>query len=232
MNHDTDHDPGPGRDSGDDELRTQLAALDPAASLSPADPSRVARLLEDTMTDTLTDESRADGTHHRSRLTWIVAAAAFVVIGGGVVFAVSQGGDEPAPVASTEPSPAAPTTAETVTELGVEAGAVAAKCMAVVGNPAAVDVLAGQSVAFDGTVTSISGDKVTLEPSTFYAGEETDLVVVDAPGSDMEALLSAVSFEEGARYLVSGDDGRVTVCGFSAAYSDELAAVYAEAFGG
>ena len=36
-------------DSTDDELLARLRAADPAASLPPADPSRVARLLEDTM---------------------------------------------------------------------------------------------------------------------------------------------------------------------------------------
>ena len=38
----TDHGP-------DDELLARLRAADPAASLPPADPDRVARLLEDTM---------------------------------------------------------------------------------------------------------------------------------------------------------------------------------------
>ncbi len=39
-------------------------------------------------------------------------------------------------------------------------------------------------------------------------------------------------FEEGGRYLVSATDGRVTVCGFSAPYSAELAALYEQAFPG
>lgn len=218
-------------DTTDHELRELLRAADPAASLEPADPSRVARLLEITMTDTLTDESRTDGTHHRSRLTWLVAAAATVLIGGGVAFAVTQGDSDPGPIAAGDPAPTSQP-AETVTQLtGPAGGGIQAKCMAV-SSDAGHQVLGGADVAFDGTVSSISGEMVTLEPSKFYAGAETDLVVVRAPDADMAALLSAVTFEEGGRYLVSAMDGVVSLCGFSAAYNDELAGDYAASFGG
>lgn len=192
------------------------------------------------MTDHLTDESRADGTHHRSRLTWIVAAAAVILIGGGgALLATTQGDDEPAPSAGPTTTPSTVTTEETdetdttdtpeptVTELTATGGAVNAKCLVPESAP---DVVANQTTVFDGVVTSISGSMVTLEPTRFYAGDETDLVVVQAPGPDMAALLSAVTFEEGGRYLVAATDGQVTLCGFSAAYSDSLAAVYEQAF--
>ena len=75
----------------DPELRDRLRAADPASSLPPADPTRVARLLEDTMNsstedDVLTTESRETGTHGRSPLTWLVAAAAVVLIAGVALF--------------------------------------------------------------------------------------------------------------------------------------------------
>ena len=47
----------------------------------------------------------------------------------------------------------------------------------------------------------------------------------------MQALVQAADFQTGQRYLVSANDGFVTVCGFTAPYSDDLAALYAEAFG-
>ena len=47
----------------------------------------------------------------------------------------------------------------------------------------------------------------------------------------MHILLQAVSFEAGQRYLVTANGGFVTVCGFSAPYSADLAAMYAQAFG-
>ena len=95
-----------------------------------------------------------------------------------------------------------------------------------------VEVLRLQNVAFDGVVRSVTGGEATLEPTHFYAGEETALVVVQAPDGDLQALLAAVDFREGERYLVSASDGRVTLCGFSGPYTEELAALYARAFGG
>ena len=91
-------------------------------------------------------------------------------------------------------------------------------------------MLARQTVAFDGTVTTLEDGGVVLTPTTWYAGEPTDLVEVQAPPAELEGLLLAVQFEEGGRYLVSATDGRVTVCGFSAPYSAELAALYEQAF--
>ena len=231
---------GPGHDQHDqhdDELRALLRAADPASSLPAADPTGTARLLEDTMTDLshdpLTDESRRDGTHHRSRLTWAVAGAAAVLIGGGVFFAVAQ--DDNAPEVAVEQGssqgqePAEPEPVRTVTELVVAGDAAAAKCLT---PQAAPQVVASQTTVVDATVESISGSAVTLAPTRFYAGDEVDLVVVQAPGPDMQALLSAVTFEEGGRYLVAATDGQVTLCGFSAEWSEDLAGVYAEAFDG
>ena len=66
----------------DDSLLARLRAADPAASLPPAGPERVADLLEDVMSETTTrtTESRDTGTHDRSPLTWLVAAAAVLLI--------------------------------------------------------------------------------------------------------------------------------------------------------
>ncbi len=221
----TDHDEHDEQDQPD-ELRDQLRAADPASSLTPADPAWVARLLEDTMADELTDESRADGTHHRSRLTWLVAAAAAVLMVAGVAFALVQEDDAGLTTAGDQP---APTAAQTVTELTVSGDAASAKCLVPSSAP---QVVTAQTLVFDGVVESMSGNSVTLAPSRFYTGEETDLVTVQAPSEDMQYLLSAVTFREGERYLVAATDGRVTLCGFSDVYSDELAGVYDNAFSG
>jgi hypothetical protein len=92
------------------------------------------------------------------------------------------------------------------------------------------EALSHQALAFDGTVTDIAGDRVTLSPTRFYAGNPTDEVVVEAPQSDLRALIQAVKFEDGGRYLVSATAGQVTVCGFSAAYDQHLASLYHQAF--
>ncbi len=207
----------------DDELRARLRAADPASSLPPAAPDGVSRLLEETMSNDVLTESRETGTHGRGPLTWLVAAAAAVVIAGAGLFAVLDDGDE-APVPSADPEP---TAESTVTELSAPEPGSSGRCMV----PSA-ETLAGMPTAFDGTVQSIEGDTVTLEPTRWYAGDPTDLVIVEAPAEALRQLLIGVEFEDGGRYLVAATDGgEVAVCGFSAPYSQGLAATYAEAFG-
>lgn len=214
-------------DNGD-ELFARLRDADPAAALPPAPPERVARLLEETMSqDLLTHESRQDGTQGRSRLTWLVAAAAVAVIAGAGTFAMVAG-DDAAPGPGEQPPVAGEAT---VTELHAPAaGVYERRCM----QPTA-SILQGKAVAFDGIVTDIDsdsrGDVVTLEPTQWYAGDPTDLVTVTAPSTDMELLLTTVEFQDGQRYLVAADQsGDVMVCGFSAPWSRQLEQVYAEAF--
>lgn len=203
-----------------DDLRDRLRAADPASSLPPAGPERAARLLEDVMSTELTTENRETGTRGRGPLTWLVAAAAVVIIAGIGVFAVVGHDDDPA----------APPTAvddKTVTELSAPSPtAYAARCM--VPNP---EVLSQQSVAFDGTVTTLADGVVTLTVGHWYAGGPTDLVRVQAPADALQDLVGAVEFEPGGRYLVSATNGQVTVCGFSGPYSADLAALYGQAFG-
>lgn len=211
----------------DDELFDRLRAADPAHPLPPADPARVARLLEAAMTDdaqhdTVT-ETRESGTRHRGPLTWLVAAAAVVLIAAAGTFALVDRGDDPPPTAGTDPSSAA---APTVTELALP-GAVAGRC--VVPN---AQLLSSAAYAVDAEVVSVTEGVVTLDATEWYAGEPTDQLEVAQSGADLQALIGATEFEDGQRYLVAGtDDGRVMVCGFTGPYSEKLAALYADAFG-
>ena len=173
------------------------------------------------MSTELTTENRETGTRDRGPLTWLVAAAAVLIIAGVGLFGVLNHDTDPA---------APPTAADdkTVTELTApSAAAYAAKCM--VPN---ADLLRQQTVAFEGSVSTIADGMVTLVVAHWYAGDPTDLVRVQAPPADLQQLIGAVSFEPGERYLVSATDGRVTVCGLSAPWSADLAALYGQAFGG
>ena len=87
----------------------------------------------------------------------------------------------------------------------------------------------GAADAFAGTVAAITDGMVTLDADAWYAGEPTDQVEVDAPAELMHALIGAVEFEEGERYLVAATDGSVTVCGFSGPATTWP--LYTEAFG-
>lgn len=197
-----------------DDLHDRLRAADPAADLPPADPARVDRLLEAAMTDPETARSNP--------LRWLVAAAALLLIAGAGTLMVLGRPDAPTPPATV----ADPGSTPTSTELTV-AGNGAGRCM--VPNP---EVLAGAAYAVDAEVTAVAGGRATLAPTTWYAGEETDTVEVAAGSADLAALIGAPQFEEGQRYLVAAnEDGRVMVCGFSGLWSDDLASLYAEAFG-
>jgi hypothetical protein len=204
-----------------DPLERRLRAADPASTLAPASPDRVQRLLEDVMSTELTTENRTTGARHRGPLTWAVAAAAVVLIAGAALFGVLRHDD----------TPAAPPTASgsrTVTELSAPpAAAYSARCMV----PTSA-VLARQAVAVDATVTTVAGGEVTLTPSHWYAGDPTDVVRIQAPQQDLQALVGALRFHEGGRYLVAATGGQVAVCGFSGPWSSRLASLYADAFPG
>lgn len=219
-------------DHRDDALRALLRTGDPASSLPTADPARVARLLEDTMShDTLSPQTRETGARGRGPLTWLVAAAAAAVILGVGLFAVlgDDARDDGQVPAAGDAGPAdtdgGGSSEETVTALTAPAGQ-AGRCM--VPKP---EVVAQQDVAFEGTVTSIEDGTVVLDPSTFYAGPETDVVTVEAPAEALQQLLVAVDFQVGETYLVSATGGQVTLCGFTGPVTPALESLYAEAFG-
>jgi hypothetical protein len=215
----------PSDDHTDDDLLDRLRSHDPAAALPPAGPARVTRLLEDAMShDPHTGAhptDAPDGTEpvrRRSSLTWLVAAAAVLVIAGVGAFAWwSRDDATPAPTA-TDRAP---------TGLELRAGPPrAARCA-----PVSVKILQMQDTAFDGTVSAISDGLVTLDVTHWYLGGSADTVTVQGVPSDLQALVQAADFQVGQRYLVSAHDGKVTVCGFTAAYDDALAAMYEQAFG-
>ena len=128
------------------------------------------------------------------------------------------------------PETAAESTTTTATAdavlLEAPADAGTGRCMA----PSA-DVLAEADIAFDGTVRSVEHGLVDLEVTQWYRGAGGDLARVRAQSGAMQALIGAVAFEEGGRFLVAGRGGDLMVCGLSAPYDDALAGLYAEAFG-
>ncbi|MFT3872885.1 MAG: hypothetical protein QM714_09605 [Nocardioides sp.] len=91
--------------------------------------------------------------------------------------------------------------------------------------------LAKAGFAFDGTVTALTDETATLKVRHWYAGDEADVVEVQAPSADLVGLLQVVDFKEGDRFLVAGHDSTVLPCGLSGAYSSDLADLYQQAFG-
>jgi hypothetical protein len=95
------------------------------------------------------------------------------------------------------------------------------------------EVLEPVDLAFDGTVTKIDGEQVTLAVGTWFKGGDSDDVVVtqDKAATAAQMIeLDGVLLEEGKRYLVSATGGVVNGCGFSGEHSAQLEGIFREAF--
>ena len=200
----------------DDETRRLLSAADPARSLSPADPSEVSALLEETMSQ---PENEPRKSPARSRLLLIAGAAAAAVVATVVAIGVTGNDDD----AGNDGAPIAlPTTSTTELRSGP---AIAAKCAV-----PTVEDAKSQTVAFEGVVTEIADGKVTLLPTLFYTGEETSRVTIDAPDQQMSE--APAEFVVGQSYIVGANDGRIAICGLTGPADDAtLRGLYEKAFG-
>ena len=145
----------------------------------------------------------------RRTLAGLAVAGLALVISG-------CGGDH----STSEPSSKG-TPEETVLQL--EQG-VTAKCL----MPSA-RVLKGFAEAFSGTVTRIEGDEATLDVDHWYAGGDAPQVVVRSTERTISEQ-GLFDLEVGQRYLISGRQGSVSLCGFSAPWSPDLERLYAQAF--
>jgi hypothetical protein len=213
---------------GDDRLRALLRGGDPAGSLPPADPAALQNLLGDIMSADLeirpADPGQAEPRRH-TRVTWLVAAAAVAVIAAGGAFAVNglTGNDAGAPQADHKQTPSAGTSAEgqtTVLSVAEQQGRCAAP------DPV---ILAQYPQAFQGTVTSIEGDTMTMETTDVLQGDVGETVQVTAPQELFNEMINTVNFEVGQSYLVAAYDGEVSMC-YSGSASGELRAPFDKAF--
>jgi len=200
----------------DDDLRARLRAGDPASSLSPADPDRVTHLLEAAMSETTTEtpESRESGTRGRSPLTWLVAAAAVILIAAAGVYGLTRSGHDTTPAAGGS-----------VTELGYQPPA--GRCLV-----PDVTVLRTQGVAFRGTLVSLADGTARFDVTHWYAGGPADVAAVTAPATDLSDLEHAADLRVGGDYLVSATHGTVTACGFTGPARGHLLDLYGQAFAG
>lgn len=221
---DSSHDPA-GTDP--QELREALARLDPAASITPADPARTARLVEDAMN--APDET--DPTQTRTPLL-VAIAAAVVLVASLTAFSVLRGPTDDVPAASGSASPSA-TATDAAT--GDTSGTVTLTLPPVTTARCAMPTAVGldlAAVAVAGTVESISDGTATVSVQETYRGEPASTLQVQAPSADFAARLAAVQLQVGGQYLLAGtDDGRLMVCGYSGADDTALRALYAQAFG-
>lgn len=102
-----------------------------------------------------------------------------------------------------------------------------------------VEALAEREWAFDGTVAEISppqGDEgpyvVRFDVTGWYRGGPETTATVETYDVTGTSLNGALALEVGQRVLASGDDRYLWGCGFSVPYSEDAAAMFADAFGG
>lgn len=199
-----------------DELRQRLARIDPMHSDVPAEPttSESSRELLEQIMSTPTKE-RTEG-QQAPRRTWTIAVAAVAALvlafAGGIAL---TGGDETPPLAESPPI-----------ELNAGGEDIMASC--IVFSPEELDRVA--EIAFEGTVTEVEGDTITLTVDTWFrGGDEASEVILNAP-QGLEALIGGVPFVTGSQYLVSAQGGNVNYCGFSGESTPELRAGFEAAF--
>jgi hypothetical protein len=186
----------------DDELLARLQAADPASRAPRPD---LDRLLETTMT--------TDVRPTVNRRRWIPAAAAVALIAAAALVWGLTPNDHP-PTAAT-PIPAV--------KLTLADGAVG-KCRA----PEVAD-FKDLPVAFEGQVTAIKGDLVTLKVTHWYRGGPAETVEVQSMPEDVATLLG-VDFTVGDSYLVAASNGQVSTCGHSGPSDPDLRHLYEQAY--
>lgn len=85
--------------------------------------------------------------------------------------------------------------------------------------------------AFEGKVTAIRGELITLQVTHWYRGGGATTVEVRSDADAVITLLG-VDFEVNGSYLITALDGSVSICGESAPASPELRDLYKKAFSG
>ncbi|HWS36202.1 MAG TPA: hypothetical protein VN408_26135 [Actinoplanes sp.] len=185
----------------DDDLRELLRRADPAATLAPAAPDQVRHLTEEAMSRTHT------------RRWALPVAAALVLLAGGAAWAMTH----PTP---PEVPQAIGTVAPTVT---LDATDAPASCV----GPDPSWLSERSDFAFEGTVSKVDADRVTLTVTTVFRGQQAADVQVALSGSHS---YGNDRFEVGKSYLVASADGTVLICSSGLVDGFGLRKLYEEAF--
>ncbi|MGH8870988.1 MAG: hypothetical protein ACRDWS_03330 [Acidimicrobiia bacterium] len=200
-----------------DQLRERLARLDPmppgVSTESMTTPSS-RTLLEDIMSTPVTEKPETGRESKPNRWLVGVAAAVILVVAVGGAITLTGGGTGGDTVASTPP-------------LVLNAGGEDSTAMCI---QFSIDELAKAPIAFEGTVSAVEGETVTLDVDQWFKGGDAAQVVLNAP-QGLEALIAGIPFEVGAQYLITAYDGNVNYCGFSGPSTPEMRAAFEQAFG-
>lgn len=193
-----------------DDIRDLVQSVDPIHTGAPVEPvtTKSSRdRLEHIMSTPIKEHSSLRPNRSGPvRFAAALAGALALVIG---VWVIAAGDDAPAPL-----------------ELALPGSGPMASCL-----PVSPETLTDLPVAFEGTVSSIEGTTVTLGVDTWYRGGDAEQVALRAI-TDMEITVNPINFQIGGHYLITATDGRVNYCGYSAAATPPLRAMFEEAFSG
>ncbi len=162
------------------------------------------------MTTTSTKPAPSTPTRRFSFATAAVAAVALAVAAIGVGTLVNSP-EDPAPAPLV---------------LGLGDGGGLASCL-----PFSVEILKDMPLAFEGTVTAVNGDAITVNVDHWYRGGDAQTVQLTAT-QGLEALIGGIEFNEGQQYLITSSGENVNYCGFSGPSTPEMRAAFGEAFSG
>jgi hypothetical protein len=193
----------------DDDLRHRMSASNPIRTSQPVDPvtSDRARELMEGIMSTSTIERRTEERPKR-RIVTAIAAALVIVVGIGAFVATRGSQTDTAPLALT-----------------AEDGTTMASCIRF-----DVDILAGMTPAFAGTVTELTDSVATLDVDRWYTGGDATTVEIQyQPG--FQSLIGTPNLEVGQRYLITAANGNVNGCGYSGPATADLEAAFDKAFG-
>jgi hypothetical protein len=200
-----------------DDLERRLRSADPAPAPQQGQPVApwIRDLVEETMTITneRVDQRASGRPGQRSRWLAVAACGAAAVALSGGLYASMQDPDAPG------------VTAAPTVELTLQGEPIDRSCL-----PFSVDQLKPMPLAFSGTVVRLEGGTVRLAVDRWYRGGTSPEVLLKAPAGDDVALVGAVTFEQGKRYLVTANEGIVGTCGLTTAWSPEMEAAFQQAF--
>ena len=206
-----------------DELRNRIRRLDPMGPEVETRPVSEAREMMEAIMSTETPTTPTERrSSERARLrpdgvttngsTVAISRPLVPVMAGLVAIAIAGfallGGGSPAPLA-------------------LSAGDADPSMMSCL--PFSVDILSDMEVAFEGTVTAVDGDVLTLDVVTWFTEGDAEQVTITAP-LGMEALIGGIPFESGESYLVTATNGVVNYCGYTAVATPEMRQAFESAF--
>lgn len=197
-----------------DRIREELSRIDPVhqgVAVPKATDESSRALLEEIMEVETKERPAATG-----RRGWVIAIAAASLLVVGIGAASLLGGDDGEPVAQPPPL-----------ELNAGSGGNLSlgSCIAF-----SVEELANTETGFEGTVTSVEGDRVVLKVDHWYkGGGDAEEVVIIAP-QGLESLIAGFPLEVGQQYLITTSGIDIKYCGFSGPSTPEFRAAFEEAF--